>query len=1085
MVYDLGIDVGTSFTAAAVRRSDGVVEVAGLGPIADNIPTVVYFGEDGSAVVGDSANRRAALDPSGAAREFKRRLGDPTPIILHSSPFSAESLIARMVEHVARRVADRERGEPRCTLVTHPANWGPYKQELFQQALRIANVEPAFTLTEPAAAALAYAAETRVPNGAITAVYDLGGGTFDAAVLRKTGDYFELMGESTGIEHLGGYDFDEAVFQYVRNAVGEAWPAPSNDPSLLAAMLALRRACTEAKELLSSENEAHIPVLLPSADTTVSLTRRQFERMIEPRIADTIRSLEAAVASAHISERELTSVLLVGGSSRIPLVADMVRSRFGSIVAVDIDPLYAVARGAAIEAGRRGAALSGDPTAAGPLGGAGNGSSAQDAASLRQAGFPRQGDPLRQFDPQRQGDPQPQFNPYQQVARQPEADAYRQPGPAAQPDPYSQGSSGPPADPYRQGDQSRPDDRYRQGDPYNRGSGPPAGVGGQPPTGYDGREPGAPPYGGDPGRSGTPGQSDRGPGPPSTATGYGSERHSALADLGPGRAAGPPVAEPASPARPGYDPDPPGPERSGPDRAGGGGDRSTTLPPPPPPGPPSFSGRRGPSRKLLLPVLVLVVVAGLLAALLVRNSQSKSNGPATAAPGEGGTTTTAAATTTASAAGMTPIAANSYWVGSANPDTRGQSESSRRQITLPAYFLDTVQVTNQQYLDFVNKNNAARPVQWQNGQFPAAQKDFPVKGVSYDWAVAYCTALGKRLPKEAEWEVAARGGTDQKYPWGTDEPIGRIADGGSYAVGTVPQNKSPFGVMDMAGNAWEWVAEPYDTQFVGPNDRVLRGGQNGYHRPNWTRLAINPAEGSAAKLAGFRCAASKVDAAIPAGQFISVAAPQTPAAPAPQPIPAAYFFCDDFRDPTTGWPEFSDNTVKKAYHPNRYYHLGTFGPNRVVAAKALPTFGSDQKIEVSVSAETVPELTDPPSSYEYGLFVRGDANGDGLTFAINRHPASVTWHIFQRVAGSNREIAHNEINANEPVTLRIRAVGDSYTFYLGDQYVISFNRPGMNDPFIGLYLASSESSVKTHIHFSNFEVRRADDAQHTPHDFCK
>jgi cell division ATPase FtsA len=194
-------------------------------------------------------------------------------------------------------------------------------------------------------------------------------------------------------------------------------------------MLALRRACTEAKELLSSENEAHIPVLLPSADTTVSLTRRQFERMIEPRIADTIRSLEAAVASAHISERELTSVLLVGGSSRIPLVADMVRSRFGSIVAVDIDPLYAVARGAAIEAGRRGAALSGDPTAAGPLGGAGNGSSAQDAASLRQAGFPRQGDPLRQFDPQRQGDPQPQFNPYQQVARQPEADAYRQPGP--------------------------------------------------------------------------------------------------------------------------------------------------------------------------------------------------------------------------------------------------------------------------------------------------------------------------------------------------------------------------------------------------------------------------------------------------------------------------------------------------------------------------------------------------------------------------------------------------------------------------------------------------------------------------------
>ena len=138
MIYDLGIDVGTSYTAAAVRRPDGVVEVVGLGPIADNIPTVLYLGDDGTLIVGDAANRRSVIDPAGAAREFKRRMGDPTPMILRSSPFSAEALMARMIDYVTQRVADRERDLPRHTVVTHPANWGPYKLELFDQALRLA-----------------------------------------------------------------------------------------------------------------------------------------------------------------------------------------------------------------------------------------------------------------------------------------------------------------------------------------------------------------------------------------------------------------------------------------------------------------------------------------------------------------------------------------------------------------------------------------------------------------------------------------------------------------------------------------------------------------------------------------------------------------------------------------------------------------------------------------------------------------------------------------------------------------------------------------------------------------------------------
>jgi molecular chaperone DnaK len=351
VTYELGIDVGTSFTAAAVHRG-GAVEVSGLGPIADNIPTVLYLGDDGPMLVGDAANRRASIDPPGAAREFKRRMGDPTPLILRTSPFSAEALVGRTLDYVVQRVADRERGAPRHLVATHPANWGPYKLELFQQSLRMVDV-PSSLLAEPQAAAVAYAAQTRVASGTIIAVYDLGGGTFDAAILRKTDAGFEMLGDSVGIEHLGGVDFDEAIFQYVRQTVGNKWPSDPDDPSLPAPMLHLRRACTEAKELLSSERDASIPVMLPGVDTTVVIHRADFEHMIAPRIDDSVLALNTALGAAGVGNEQIGAVLLVGGSSRIPLVGAMLRERFGPIVASDVDPLYAVARGAAIVAGTR------------------------------------------------------------------------------------------------------------------------------------------------------------------------------------------------------------------------------------------------------------------------------------------------------------------------------------------------------------------------------------------------------------------------------------------------------------------------------------------------------------------------------------------------------------------------------------------------------------------------------------------------------------------------------------------------------------------------------------------------------------
>ena len=105
--------------------------------------------------------------------------------------------------------------------VSHPANWGQYKRDLLQQSLRLAGLTEAETITEPEAAAIYYASNERVESGTIVAVYDLGGGTFDAAVLRKTAEGFEIMGRPEGIEHLGGIDFDQAILARVDRSTDE------------------------------------------------------------------------------------------------------------------------------------------------------------------------------------------------------------------------------------------------------------------------------------------------------------------------------------------------------------------------------------------------------------------------------------------------------------------------------------------------------------------------------------------------------------------------------------------------------------------------------------------------------------------------------------------------------------------------------------------------------------------------------------------------------------------------------------------------------------------------------------------------
>ena len=354
-MYTIGIDLGTVYTAAATWH-DGHTEIFSLGSRSAVIPSVVLVREDASSLVGEAAVRRALLEPSRIAREFKRRFGDSTPIMLGGSPHSPESLTARLLARVVSDVTTQMGGPPEAVCVCHPANWGPYKSSLLQQAVRIADLRvPVAFAIEPVAAAAYYAQQERVPAGCLVAVYDLGGGTFDSAVVRVVGDgSFEIVGRPEGIDHLGGADFDAAVFEHVQGVVG-GWLESLDDssPAAVAAVARLRTECTAAKEALSADTDTSIAVLLPNTVTEVRLTRAELERMIRPPLYDTIAALQRAIRSAGVTPEDLHSVLLIGGSSRIPLVAQLVGAELGRPVAVDAHPKHEVALGAALIARTR------------------------------------------------------------------------------------------------------------------------------------------------------------------------------------------------------------------------------------------------------------------------------------------------------------------------------------------------------------------------------------------------------------------------------------------------------------------------------------------------------------------------------------------------------------------------------------------------------------------------------------------------------------------------------------------------------------------------------------------------------------
>jgi formylglycine-generating enzyme required for sulfatase activity len=201
-------------------------------------------------------------------------------------------------------------------------------------------------------------------------------------------------------------------------------------------------------------------------------------------------------------------------------------------------------------------------------------------------------------------------------------------------------------------------------------------------------------------------------------------------------------------------------------------------------------------------------------------------------------------------------------------------EQPIHQVYLSEYQIARHPVTNAQYELFVKANSYAVPLHWKNGKISAGKENYPVVNVSWKDAQAFCAWAGVRLPTEAEWEKAARGTDGRKYPWGNEPPTEELCNfnrivGGMTPVGRYPSGASPYGVLDMAGNVWEWVNDWYDEKYYsvspsvnpqGPASgtrRVLRGGAWNYG-DNYVRSAVRDFVGPVnwLKYSGFRCVRS-------------------------------------------------------------------------------------------------------------------------------------------------------------------------------------------------------------------------------------
>ena len=347
MAYRLGIDLGTTNTVASVAADGAPVQLVGLGARSQQMRSLLLVAEDDQFVVGDEAADRAAGDLSRLIVDPRKQLGTDVAMVVGGQEITAEQATAAMISFAVARATAQQHQPPSETVLSHPAHWDEYKVECFDRAIAAANVGTVRRCTDAEAALAMYAARESLGNGQRVVVYDLGGGACEVTVLEKTSSGARVLGASEGADHPSGADFDEAIFRLVlSNLGGRGRQLEADDPDSRRRLAEVKRACTQAKEALSTAAEAEVPIALPGNSTTVRLGRQEFVSLVRPGLRESVAMTARVIHGAGVQASDLAAIILVGGCCRMPVVAELLQREFDAPIGLGTHPEYDVAIGA-------------------------------------------------------------------------------------------------------------------------------------------------------------------------------------------------------------------------------------------------------------------------------------------------------------------------------------------------------------------------------------------------------------------------------------------------------------------------------------------------------------------------------------------------------------------------------------------------------------------------------------------------------------------------------------------------------------------------------------------------------------------
>ena len=348
----IGIDLGTTNSCVSVMEGGEAVVIANAEG-ARTTPSVVAFTKTGERMVGQVAKRQAITNPDRTISSIKREMGTAYKVTIDNKSYTPQEISAMILQKL-KADAESYLGQPVTeAVITVPAYFTDAQRQATKDAGRIAGLDVKRIINEPTAAALAYGLDKEKADQKIM-VYDLGGGTFDVSVLEIGDGVIDVLA-TAGNNRLGGDDFDACITDYL---VSEFKKTEGIDLSAdKVAMQRLREAAEKAKVELSSVTTSNINLPYITADATgpkhldVTLSRAKFNELTHHLVEKTSGPVKQALSDAGLKPSDITKVLLVGGSSRIPAVQDMVKSLIGKEGFKGINPDECVAIGAAIQGG--------------------------------------------------------------------------------------------------------------------------------------------------------------------------------------------------------------------------------------------------------------------------------------------------------------------------------------------------------------------------------------------------------------------------------------------------------------------------------------------------------------------------------------------------------------------------------------------------------------------------------------------------------------------------------------------------------------------------------------------------------------